>query len=120
MDKLKYLELVGRIANSVYDFNEYVNAPIADNLTTEEISACFVKQMALEMEELGELAGEVNRDRLYEAMLEAIDVLYIALGTFYFLGNFGESACNEVIEKNSKKLSGNYMKSESGKWVKKN
>ncbi|MEK6860818.1 MAG: nucleoside triphosphate pyrophosphohydrolase family protein [Nanoarchaeota archaeon] len=117
--KEQYLEAVNKIAESVYSFHDRFEIPQLNIYgdSDEVILKALSSRLVLQMEELGEFSQAVSKGRWFDAVHEAADVLYVALGTVLSLGESGNAACKFVSEKNYNKTSLNSKIGVSGKVV---
>ena len=70
------------------------------------------------VEEIGEVANEINQGRLDGALEELADVVYAALDILCHSGQLGVEAIYHVVNKNNAKTLDTHFKNQSGKIVK--
>ena len=85
------------LAESVYDF--HVRFGVTDVETDDDLR----KRLAILVEEVGEHARALNRQNSEQAIKEAVDIAYVALGTLLCYAQAGADACYEVAAKNDAK-----------------
>ena len=103
MSKKTFLRAVEMMAGSVWDLHERFGIPTIAGISEEGTLLYLRDRLSIQMEELGELSGAINKGRLEEIPKEAADVLYVALGTIAVLDDVGASGCLEVAKKNDRK-----------------
>lgn len=112
LDRKDFVELITKLAESVYDFHARFN--LFENMPDDLIP----ERILLTAEELGEMSRAYMREGWDQTNEEAADLLYIALGTVLFLGGDGAEKTQDVIEKNAKKTSKTHTVNTAGKVVK--
>ena len=104
MGNTEFLQGIKRIAESVDAFHDRFSINKIDTDNTEVTLELLRQRLALLAEETGEHARALNRADIPDATKEAVDILYIAVGTIHRLGTTGASACHEVATKNDSKV----------------
>lgn len=108
-----YLAAIQRIAESVYDFHERWDQPLGVGM--DGAVPCLTKRLSLHMEEVGEMARAVHQNDAGNAVIEAADELYVALGTVLALGVL--APVHAVATKNNAKTHETHMVGPTGKIV---
>ena len=108
--KADFLSGVSAIARSVYEFHQRFDIPAVEPDKPVETLDALRQRLALLAEESGEYARALNRGDIDDAVKEAVDVAYIALGTILRLGEPGRAACIEVARKNDAKTPSSHSK----------
>ena len=103
--KEKFIDLMTKVATSVYDFHTRFDIKAFDSDDNYEGDKLFFnRRILLGLEELGELCSSINKcEPMDDSFLEAIDSLYISMGTALVMGQWLEEACYGVVNKNDKK-----------------
>ena len=104
MQSEDFIAGMGRIAESVDAFHVRFDIPQVDTADTAATLESLRQRLALLAEETGEHARALNRADIDDAAKEAVDVLYIAMGTIHKLGTPGVDACYQVADKNDAKV----------------
>lgn len=106
-----FVQHIRKLAQSVVDFHERFGAQHTDNMENLK----FRNQLLTE--EVGEVAKALNHNAYADAVLESVDVAYVALGTL--LAHAPESFIGimEVIEKNVAKTPETHQLQEGQKVV---
>lgn len=104
MGNTEFLQGISRIAESVDAFHDRFRISKIDTDDTEVTLELLRQRLALLAEETGEHARALNRADIADATKEAVDILYIAVGTIHRLGTSGVKACHEVATKNDSKV----------------
>ena len=97
----KFIDDAMDLAASVYSFHDRFEIEQVDN--EAHMIQTMLARICLLSEEVGEHARAVNRGQAVDAMLEVVDIMYIALGTLLVLGEDGHKAVATVIAKNEAK-----------------
>ena len=105
-----FIEGIQEISESVYSFHERFGVGCVNTLDTVETFEVMKQRLVLLTEEMGEYSRAINRGEVDDAILEAIDVAYIAIGTILTLGSSGTKACYEVARKNNAKTKSTHSK----------
>ncbi len=97
-----YVRSQGLVTLAIEDFHDKFNLArlVMDKETLIEY---LTTRLSFIMEELGEVASELNRGQPGKAVLELADLLFVVEGTFHTLGEWGDRACAQVIMKNQSK-----------------
>ena len=103
MERERFLEGAAAIAESVYSFHERFGIAEIDTADADAAMEALRRRLALLSEETGEHARALNRADVDNAVEEAVDVAYVALGTLLCLGEAGRSGCLAVASKNDAK-----------------
>ena len=98
-----FVGAVSRLGDSVYSFHERFGVPTVGDEDADGVMEALRRRLALLSEEVGEHARELNRGNVEDAVSEAVDIAYVALGTVLALGNAGRDACHAVSDKNDAK-----------------
>jgi len=108
MQNSDFLKLVQAMADEVRRFHEFW--PQVARLPEHGVREVLEETLCLQEEEVAELRAETAADGgaidLERASEEAADVLFVALGTIYRLGDAGLEGLRKVVSKNSAKRSG--------------
>ena len=113
-----FVGAVSRLGDSVYSFHDRFGIPTLDDEDRDTVLETLRRRLSLLSEEVGEHARELNRGNVDDAVSEAIDVAYVALGTVLTLGNAGRDACYSISDKNdAKTLATHGSRSATGKVV---
>ena len=104
MGNTEFLQGINRIAESVDAFHERFSINRINTDDTEVTLELLRQRLALLAEETGEHARALNRADILDATKEAVDILYIAVGTIHRLGTSGVEACYTVATKNDSKV----------------
>ena len=84
----------------------------------DDLMPCLRDRVGLLVEELGEHVAALNRGDRDKAIVELVDVVYVALGSLYMLNLDGEDAVDAVVNKNdAKTFDTHQFHPESGKLV---
>ena len=110
MQSEDFVRGVQTLAVSVDAFHKRFDIPQIDMSSVETTLDALRQRLSLLDEEVGEHARALNRGEIDEAVKEAVDVAYIALGTIHRLGMDGVDACHEVARKNDAKMPSAYSK----------
>ena len=110
MQSEEFVNAVQTLAVSVDAFHRRFDIPQIDMDSVDETLDALRQRLSLLDEEVGEHARALNRGEIEEAVKEAVDVAYIALGTIHRLGADGVGACYEVARKNDAKSPSAYSK----------
>ncbi len=113
-----FVDGIRAIGESVYSFHDRFGIGSVDVSDTDEALEALKQRLVLLSEETGEHARAINRAEIDNAVQEAVDIAYIALGTILRLGPAGVQACHEVARKNDAKTLSNTRLSDTGKVVK--
>ena len=105
-----FMEGVQAIANSVYSFHDRFDIDRIDTADPDGTLEALRQRLSLLTEEAGEHARELNRGNVEEAIDEAVDIAYIALGTVLRLGAQGRDSCLAVAQKNDAKSASTHSK----------
>lgn len=82
----------------------------------EELLYVLHSRIGLMLEEFGEHQKALNRSNLGHAIDEAVDMVYVTLGTLYMMDQAADGAVRAVVEKNdAKTLETHYFDPISGK-----
>ena len=103
IERSDFVGAVSRLGDSVYSFHDRFGVPTVDAEDPETILEALRRRLALLSEEVGEHARELNRGNVEDAVSEAVDIAYVALGTVLTLGNAGRDACHSISDKNDAK-----------------
>ena len=104
---------VGELFQSVYNFHDRFD--LLDNYDRERL----LDRIPIQSEEVDELKVALESESMHNVANEAVDVLYVALGTIISIDNeLAVSALNEVIEKNNNKTDKTHYLNPEGKVVK--
>lgn len=106
----EFVRAVRALAVSVDAFHERFDIPQIDPACVAGTLDALRQRLSLLNEEAGEYARALNRGEIEDAVKEAVDVAYIALGTIHRLGAGGVRACYEVVEKNDAKSPSTHSK----------
>ena len=119
IDSDRFVDGIKAMGESVYSFHERFGIDCVNGSNDHETFEAMKQRLVLLSEETGEHARAINRGQVHEAILEAVDIAYIALGTLLKLGTAGTAACHEVVCKNAAKSSATHAKrTDSGKVLK--
>ena len=110
MQSEDFVSAIETLAVSVDAFHQRFDIPQIDLDSVDGTLDALRQRLSLLDEEVGEHARALNRGEIDEAVKEAVDVAYIALGTIHRLGAEGLDACNEVARKNDAKSPSSYSK----------
>ena len=116
-DREGFVEGIRAISESVYSFHDRFGIGSVDTSSQDEVLEAMRQRLVLLSEETGEHARAINRAEIDNAILEAVDIAYIALGTILRLGPAGVRACHEVARKNDAKTLANTRLTGTGKVV---
>ncbi len=117
-DRESFIEGITAISESVYSFHDRFGIGCVDASNPDAVFGALRGRLALLAEETGEHARAVNRGEMENAVLEAVDIAYVALGTVLRLGPAGVRACHEVARKNdAKTLTTHAARLDTGKVV---
>ena len=105
-----FVSAIQTLAVSVDAFHRRFDIPQIDMSGVDATLDALRQRLSLLDEEVGEHARALNRGEIDEAVKEAVDVAYIALGTIHRLGMEGIEACHEVARKNDAKSPSAYSK----------
>lgn len=111
----KYIEIVGILAESVYDFHERFEL---NPVGLDEIHRFESRQLGLLLEESAEFAKEVHCQDTELMMEELADVAFVALGGLLAAHEIGMSGMIDVAYKNDNKSPSNTYIRNDGKVVK--
>ncbi|MFL2627409.1 MAG: hypothetical protein ACJ0OY_03835 [Dehalococcoidia bacterium] len=104
---------VGELFQSVYNFHDRFD--LLDNYNREKL----LDRIAIQREEVDELKVALESESMNNVANEAVDVLYVALGTIISIDKeLAISALNEVIVKNNNKTDDTHYLNTQGKVVK--
>ena len=117
-DRERFVQGIQAISESVYSFHDRFGIDAVDTSSRDEVLEAMMQRLVLLSEETGEHARAINRAEIDNAIQEAVDIAYIALGTILRLGPAGVQACHEVARKNNAKTLSNTRLSDTGKVVK--
>ena len=98
-----FVGAVSRLGDSVYSFHDRFGIPTLDDADRDTVFETLRRRLALLSEEVGEHARELNRGNVDDAVSEAVDIAYVALGTVLTLGDAGRDACYAISDKNDAK-----------------
>ena len=118
-DRESFVDGIRAISESVYSFHDRFGITAVDTSSRDEVLEAMKQRLVLLSEETGEHARAINRAEIDDAILEAVDIAYIALGTILRLGPAGVQACHEVARKNNAKTLANTRLSHAGKILRK-
>ena len=110
MQSKDFVSAIQTLAVSVDAFHRRFDIPQIDMTSIESTLDVLRQRLSLLDEEVGEHARALNRGEIEDAVKEAVDVAYIALGTIHRLGTDGLEACHEVAQKNDAKSPSAYSK----------
>ncbi|MCY4530519.1 MAG: nucleoside triphosphate pyrophosphohydrolase family protein [Chloroflexi bacterium] len=110
MQSIEFVDAIETLAVSVDAFHRRFDIPQMDMASVDRTLDALRQRLSLLDEEVGEHARALNRGEIDEAVKEAVDVAYIALGTIHRLGTDGLAACHEVARKNDAKSPSAYSK----------
>ena len=110
MQSEDFINAIETLAVSVDAFHRRFDIPQIDVDCADGTLDALRQRLSLLDEEVGEHARALNRGEIDEAVKEAVDVAYIALGTIHRLGADGLDACHEVARKNDAKSPSAYSK----------
>lgn len=119
MTRDEFLSSIHRLAGSVWALHQRFELSGTIDTTADDVLAYLRDRVPIMVEEFGEHAASVNRDKLPEASAEACDMAFVAIGTLLTIGLEGRSYVNEVADKNDRKTRQTHMISAGGKLVKK-
>ena len=118
IERSDFVGAVSRLGDSVYSFHERFGLPTVVHESDEIILETLRRRLSLLSEEVGEHARELNRGNVGDAISEAVDIAYVALGTVLVLGIEGRAACYKISDKNdAKSLATHGNRSATGKVV---
>ena len=103
IDRDWFVDGILAITESVYSFHDRFEIDCVDTSDFNNTAEVMKQRLLLLSEEIGEHARAINRGDARDAILEAVDVAYIVLGTLLRLGPVGVQACYEVARKNDAK-----------------
>ena len=103
IERSDFVDAVSRLGDSVYSFHERFGLPTVAHEGEDVILEALRRRLALLSEEVGEHARELNKGNVQDAVSEAVDIAYVALGTVLVLGNDGRDACYSISDKNDAK-----------------
>ena len=103
IERSDFVDAVSRLGDSVYSFHERFGLPTVAHEGEDVILEALRRRLALLSEEVGEHARELNKGNVRDAVSEAVDIAYVALGTVLVLGNEGRDACYSISDKNDAK-----------------
>jgi NTP pyrophosphatase (non-canonical NTP hydrolase) len=103
IERSDFVGAVSRLGDSVYSFHERFGIPTVAHESDEVILEVLRQRLSLLSEEVGEHARELNRGNVMDAVSEAVDIAYVALGTVLVLGIEGRAACYSISDKNDAK-----------------
>lgn len=116
IDRDGFVDGIQAISESVYSFHDRFEIDCVDTSDFDDTVEVMKQRLLLLSEETGEHARAINRGEVHDAVLEAVDVAYIALGTILRLGPAGMEACYQVARKNdAKTLTTHAKRSDTGK-----
>lgn len=97
-----YVRSQGLLTMAIEDFHDKFNLP---RLTMDEqtMAEYLTTRLSVIMEELGEVAKEINRGNMEAAIIELGDLLFVVEGTFHTMGLRGDQGLFTVIRKNQAK-----------------
>ena len=98
-----FVGAVSRLGDSVYSFHDRFGIPTLDDADRDTVLETLRQRLALLSEEVGEHARELNRGNVDDAVSEAVDIAYVALGTVLTLGHAGRDASYAISDKNDAK-----------------
>ena len=110
MQSEDFVSAIQTLAVSVDAFHRRFDIPQIDMTCIDATLDALRQRLSLLDEEVGEHARALNRGEIEDAVKEAVDVAYIALGTIHRLGSDGLDACHEVAQKNDAKSPSAYSK----------
>ena len=87
IERSDFVGAVSRLGDSVYSFHERFGLPTVAHEGEDVILEALRRRLALLSEEVGEHARELNKGNVRDAVSEAVDIAYVALGTVLVLGN---------------------------------
>ena len=103
IERSDFVDAVSRLGDSVYSFHERFGLPTVAHEGEDVILEALRRRLALLSEEVGEHARELNKGNVGDAVSEAVDIAYVALGTVLVLGIEGRAACYSISDKNDAK-----------------
>ena len=103
IERSDFVDAVSRLGDSVYSFHERFGLPTVAHEGEDVILEALRRRLALLSEEVGEHARELNKGNVRDAVSEAVDIAYVALGTVLVLGIEGRAACYLISDKNDAK-----------------
>ena len=103
IERSDFVDAVSRLGDSVYSFHERFGLPTVAHEGEDVILEALRRRLALLSEEVGEHARELNKGNVVDAVSEAVDIAYVALGTVLVLGIEGRAACYSISDKNDAK-----------------
>ena len=103
IERSDFVGAVSRLGDSVYSFHERFGIPTLDDADRDAVLETLRRRLSLLSEEVGEHARELNRGNVEDAVSEAVDIAYVALGTVLVLGIEGRAACYSISDKNDAK-----------------
>ena len=89
IERSDFVDAVSRLGDSVYSFHERFGLPTVAHEGEDVVLEALRRRLALLSEEVGEHARELNKGNVQDAVSEAVDIAYVALGTVLVLGNAG-------------------------------
>ena len=120
MNLYTYTDNMNTLVDSVYDFHKRFGLEPWDiPYTDDEYLSKLRERLALLMEELGEVAKDLNRGNVMDGVAEVADVAFVALGILYSTGSLGGGAAKAVALKNDAKThTTHYFDRQTGKIIK--
>lgn len=112
-----FLNQMERIARSVYEFHECFGIPQVVSIYDHRQLGLGRQRLLVLMEELGEIAGAVNRGQVDQMNLELADLLFATIGSILIQGDAGLAACATVVKKNDAKNERTHRYTPGGKVV---
>ncbi len=109
----EFVKHITELAQSVVDFHERFDIQHADAVSVDNMK--FRNQLL--MEEVGEVAKALNHSDYKQAVLESVDVAYVALGTLFAHAPESFVHIMEVIRKNFDKDLTTHRLDEGGKII---
>ena len=94
MQSKDFVSAIETLAGSVDAFHQRFDIPQIDLTSIDATLDALRQRLSLLDEEVGEHARALNRGEIEDAVKEAVDVAYIALGTIHRLGSEGLDACH--------------------------
>lgn len=106
------------LADSIDAFHERFDlVPVVSN--EDAVAGVLYERLSLLMEEVGEHAGALNKDRADNAIDELVDICYIAIGSLHRIGMVRNRAIENTIQKNNRKTPKDYVVGQNtGKLIK--
>lgn len=118
ISKERFINAVGVLANSVYDFHERFGIEKYDFSCGETLPAQIRTRLMLQDEEIWEVEEAMSNYDVDNLIEELVDVLYVALGNVINLDELAPKAIEHVANKNNAKDPANYVRNELGKITK--